>query len=124
MRSAKINKTMETKQKLFLTASLIAIFILLLLSQILEPKSLAVSDITTENINQLVKITGKITSQKNYEGKNFQVLIFKNNTDTIQVTTNAKAKLELNYSKTYAVIGKVTEYNRTLQIAADKIYSV
>ncbi|MEK6885864.1 MAG: hypothetical protein AABX17_02770 [Nanoarchaeota archaeon] len=115
---------METKQKLFLTASLIAIFILLLLSQILEPKSLAVSDITTENINQLVKITGKITSQKNYEGKNFQVLIFKNNTDTIQVTTNAKAKLELNYSKTYAVIGKVTEYNRTLQIAADKIYSV
>jgi len=115
---------MENRQKLFLALSLIAIFILLFLSKTIEPKSLTVSDITSDNLNQLVKVTGKITSQKNYEGKNFQILILKNNTQTIQITSNAKNKLELNYSKNYVVIGKVSEYNQTLQITADKIYSI
>ena len=115
---------MENRKKLFLALSLIAIFTLLLLSQIIQPKNLQISDITPDNLNQYVKVIGKIISQKNYEDKNFQILILKNQSDTIQITTNAKNKLGLNYSKTHAVIGKVTEYNRTLQIAADKIEEI
>ncbi len=114
---------METKQKLFLIASIIAIFSLLLLSKVIEPKTMLISDITDKNINQLIKVIGKITSQKDYEGKSFQVLTIKN-ISSIQITTNAKSKLELNYSQTYAIIGKVTEYNKTLQITADKIYGI
>jgi len=115
---------MNKQQKFFLAASLIAIFFLLFLSTIIQPKALTISDITDENLNQLVKIMGKITSQKNYEGKDFQVLILKNESKTIEVTSNAKTKLELNYSKSYAVTGTVTEYNHTLQISANKIYTV
>lgn len=115
---------MDSRQKLFLLLSLIAVFSLLLLSQVIEPKILSISNITADNLDQLIKVEGKFTNQKNYDGKSFQVLILKDSTDNIQVTTNAKNQLELNYSQTYAVIGKVSEYNRTLQISANKIERV
>lgn len=112
---------METRQKLFLALSLISILTLLFLSQIIEPKTIAISNITTNNLDQFVKVVGKITFQRNYEGKDFQVLTLKNGTSSIQVTSNAKTKLELNYSRTYEITGTVSEYNQTLQISANKI---
>lgn len=115
---------MENRQKLFLALSLITIFFLLFLSTVIQPQQLAISDITKTNLNQFVKVAGKITSQRNYEGKDFQVLVIKDKTDSIQVTTNAKNKIELNYSLNYTIIGTVTEYNQTLQISANKIEAI
>lgn len=112
---------MRNKQKILLAASLMAIFIILLVSQFIEPKQVNVSNITQNNLNQLVKLSGKLISQKNYEGKNFQILVFRDSSGEIDITTNANAKLELNYSKNYTIIGKVQEYNETLQISANKI---
>ncbi|MDP1729275.1 MAG: hypothetical protein Q8L27_03675 [archaeon] len=115
---------MNSNQKLFLVLSLISIFILLLVSQFIQPQITNASDISSDNLNQLVKLNGKIISQKNYEGKDFQVLIFRDDSGKIEVTTNAKQKLELNYSKNYTIIGKVSEYNQTIQISANKILSL
>ncbi len=115
---------METTQKILLAASLILIFILLLFSQIIQPKTTMISNITLNDTGKLVKIFGQIISQNNYEGKNFQILTLSNESNTIEVTTNSKTKLELNDSQSYAVIGRVSEYNKTIQITAEKIEAV
>lgn len=110
---------MENLFKISLILSLTGIFLLLLLSSILEPKLTKIQDINDKLIDKKVKIQGQIFNIKNYEDSNFQVISIKDETGKIDVTTDKILNLTNNQNIT--VIGAISEYKNSLQIQADKI---
>ena len=108
--------------KISLTISLIGIIILLILTNLIEPKLTKIKDITIKQLNKKVKIFGKIENIKNYETKtneNFQVLTISDETDYIETILNKD--LNVKKDQKIIVIGRVMIYKDKLQIQAEKI---
>ena len=108
--------------KISLTISLLGIIILLILTNLIEPKLTKIKDITIKQLNKKVKILGKVENIKNYETKtneNFQVLTISDETGYIETILNK----DLNVKKyqEMIIIGKVIIYKDKLQIQAEKI---
>lgn len=100
--------------KLSLITSFIGIFLLLLLSTIIQPKEvLKYSDL---ELDSYAKTTAKVISIKSYD--NFKIIKLNNN---ITLTCN---NCKLKEKQIVAVTGKVTEYKDQLQINAEKIESL
>ena len=112
---------MNKTQKISLTLSLVGILILIFLSSHLEPEVISISNITEKNLDEKIKIIANITEIRNFKEKNFQLITLKDSTGSITGTTNAK-NLSINQNQTYIILGKVSEYNKTLQINIDKIF--
>ena len=102
-----------------LIISIIGILLLLTLVNFLPPKQLSIIDINNKLISKQVIISGQITSTKIFEQSNFQLINLKDKTGSITITLNSIANFSTD--KNITVIGRVTEYNNTLQIQADKI---
>jgi DNA/RNA endonuclease YhcR with UshA esterase domain len=118
----KINLQKINFLKISLTISLIGIFLLLTLSNILEPKLINIEKINDRLINKKIKIQGEISNIKTYEDSNFQTISIRDNTGKIEVTIDKILNLKNN--QTIILIGKVTQYKEYLQIKADKIINV
>ena len=103
-----------------LIISLFGIFNLLLLANI-SPKLENISDITQKKINENIKISGQVISQRTFEQSNFQLIHIKDKTGNITVTINNPINTLKN--QTLIITGKIVEYNKTLQIQANKITS-
>ena len=110
---------MDLLIKLSLSISIIGIFLLLVLSNILEPSLKQIKDITTNDINKKIKVHGSIINIKSYKETNFQIILIKDSTGKIDITTNKLFDLE--YNQNIIVIGIVKEYKNNLQIQAEKI---
>lgn len=108
--------------KISLTISLIGIFLLLILSNTLEPKLISIGKINNNLMEKKVKVQGEISNIKTYEDSNFQIILIKDNTGKIEVTIDKILNLTNNQS--IIVIGSIQEYKKALQIQADKIISV
>ena len=104
-----------------LALSLIGIFTLLLLSNI-KPKTISLDEINNKLLGKQIKINAKITKIRSYEQSNFQIISVKDSTGEIDIILNKILNLKNNQS--INVIGKITEYNKTLQITANKIIDV
>src|SRR4030042_2430114 len=100
--------------KLSLTISLIGIFLLLILSNILEPKLMGIDKINSQLIDKKIKIQGEISNIKTYEDSNFQVTSIKDATGKIDITMDKILNLTNNQS--IILIGRVTQYQEELQI--------
>jgi len=111
---------MEKQAKLFLALSLIGILLLLLLASCLSPEEMKISEINGGKINQNVKILGTITNVKAFSDSEFQLLTLEDETGRITVTAFSEEKLNLT-NKQVIVTGKVSEYNKELQINAEEI---
>lgn len=105
--------------KTSLIISLIGIFILLLLSNILEPRLMDIKQINEKMLDRKVKVQGEIFNIKSYENSNFQIISIKDETGKIDVT--ADKILSLTNNQNIIVVGSVQEYKQYLQIRADKI---
>ena len=103
---------------LTLIISIIGISLLLILSNILEPKLSKISDLNTKQTYEQVKIQGQLINQKSFSNT-LNILEIKDSTGTIQVLTNKNLQLKTN--STIQVIGKISEYKSRIQITADKI---
>ena len=103
-----------------LIISLIGIFLLLSLANILNPKLTTIDQITNKQINKNIKVSGEIFNIKSYEEEDFQVISIKDETGKIDITINKIIDLQQNQNIT--VTGKIKEYNKFLQIQADKIF--
>ncbi len=112
---------MQTNLKIFFVLSLISILILAFISQHIEPQKLNIADITEKNLNQNIRVEAKIISLKNFENQSFQILNLKDETGIITATANSRNPFKLDLSKNYTILGKISEYNNTLQISIDKI---
>jgi DNA/RNA endonuclease YhcR with UshA esterase domain len=106
--------------KFCLIASILGIFVLLTISLILEPKKINLDKINQKLLEKQVSVEGKIINVKNFEDSNFQIIKIKKDFGEIDIILNKITNLIEN--QTVSVIGKVTEYNETLQIQADKIF--
>jgi len=105
--------------KTTLAISLIGILLLLFLSQTLTPKLTNIENINNKLLNQKIKVQGQISNIRTFEDSNFQIISIKDSTGNIDLILNNPINITKNQNIT--VIGKVTEYNQTLQIQADKI---
>ena len=99
--------------------SLIGIFLLLFLTNILNPKQININQINNKLLNKNVQVQGQVLNIKTYENQNLQVILIKDETSQIEIITNKITNLENN--ETIIVIGKITTYKEDLQITADKI---
>jgi len=112
---------MKLLLKISLSASLIGILILLIISTNFQPKQINIKDINNNLINKKIQVTGEIINIKNYKDSNFQILILKDRTGQISITLNKILNLKKNQN--IVVIGTVNQYQGNLQIQADKITS-
>ncbi len=116
----KINFQKINLLKTSLIISLIGIFLLLLLSNILEPKITKIKDINPSFLDKAVKVQGQILNIRTYEKFNLQVISIQDNTGKIEVVVNQISDLQ--NLQNITIIGKITEYEKDLQIQADKIF--
>ena len=105
--------------KLSFTISILGIFILLLLSNILEPKLTKISDLTIKDLDKNVKIRGQIKNIRNYE--QITILTISDTTDKIDLLINKK-NINLIKNQNLTIIGKVNLYKGNLQIEVIKIF--
>jgi len=112
---------MQSQAKLFLALSLIGILLLLFLSTHLSPKEMEISEITEKEISKNVKVQGSITNVKAFSGSRFQLLTLEDETGRIKVTAFSDEKFNLT-NKQVIVMGRVSEYNKELQIDAEEIH--
>lgn len=109
---------MEKLKKASFIISLLGIFILLFISNI-EIKDLTkINKIDYKMLNKKVKVEGKIDGIRNIN-ENFQIISLLEDNKKIDVLTNKE--LNIKEGDFIQVIGRVTEYNKTLQIQSDKI---
>ena len=108
--------------KVALICGLIGIFIILILSNNLEPSSTKISDISSSFVDQTVKIQGELSSIK--ITSSVVMLDIKDDTGVIKVVSFDQDILDLNKGETVEIIGDVTEYKGVLEIEAKSIKSV
>jgi len=108
--------------QLSLIASLMGIFFLLTLVTLLPPKSIEISSITKKHLDQNILLSGEVFNTRTFEESEFQLINIKDKSGSIIVTLDNPIKISKNQRVT--VVGKVAEYNKTLQIQASKIINV
>ena len=104
--------------KTSLIISLLGIAILLFLSRTLEPRTIKLADIASSMPEQLVKIEGMVVASKNYE--KITVLAVDDGTGKIDAVAYGLGNENLT-GKNVRIIGKIREYNKKLEIEAEKI---
>ena len=106
---------MEPLLKVCLAISIIGIFLLLLLANLVPPKKVSLGEINDKMLNQKVKVNGTIF---NIQDKvTFKILSIEDKTGRIDVLCECG---NLTYQN-IEVEGTVKEYREYLQIQADKI---
>lgn len=106
--------------KISLIVSMIGILILLFLSNFLEPKSISISEIDDSMINKKVKVQGEIL--KITDKKSFLIISLEDKTGKIDVLCECKNNFQNNQK--ISVYGTIKEYQKSLQIQADKIIKI
>ena len=104
--------------KISFTISVLGIFLLLLIANIIEPKQTNISDIKLDDINRKVKVRGQIDSIKNYE--TIKIITISDKTGKIDLIINSK-NTSLIKNQNVTVIGRLTQYKGKLQIQVEKI---
>lgn len=116
---------MEKIKKILLLASLVGIMILLFISQQLNPKTSSISQLNESELGKRVLIEGKIIEIKDYSNNTFHIIEIQDETSTISAVFNTKSQeIHINSSLNYTIIGKLDQYNKTLQINVEKIILV
>jgi DNA/RNA endonuclease YhcR with UshA esterase domain len=108
---------MKLLLKISFLISLIGIFLLMVLSNYLEPEIMKIKDINLLQINQKIKISGTIENIRNYH--DFETITLKDETGKILITVDKNLNLTKNQS--IIVIGRVSEYKNQTEIRSEKI---
>jgi hypothetical protein len=115
---------MKRELKITLILSLLGILILIFIVGQMPPKKMTIVQITTKEIGQDVELQGKIIGLREFPAKSFQILTIEDYSGQMTATANSKIMLKINNSQEYIFIGKIEEYNKTLQLKLDKIKMV
>ena len=108
---------MKKLKEISILISVIGIMLLLILSNLVEPKLIKISDIDKHYLNQKIKTKGIVKKLIQYN--NFMILTIKDNEKEIFVFVDKI--IDINKDSNIIVIGRVTEYKDKLQIRAEKI---
>ncbi|MEM4641485.1 MAG: OB-fold nucleic acid binding domain-containing protein [Candidatus Pacearchaeota archaeon] len=112
---------MQTKTlfKLSLIVLLISLFLLAILSNSLEPKTIKIANINEKRLDEWVKVKGRTSEIKTIKTETGKMTLFKvvDETGSIEVVFYDS----INITENVEVIGKVTEYKNKIQLQATKI---
>ena len=97
--------------------SLIGIILISIITSFQEPKYQDIEEINKLKINSFVKTEGIVSGIRKYEN-NFTTFTLKDNYSRIQVICNCPKVEEKDHIE---VIGKITEYQKIIQIEAEQI---
>ena len=85
--------------KLSLSISLIGIFLLLFLANIIPTKQININQINDKLLNKKVQVQGQILNIRTYENQNLQVILIKDKTGQIEIITNKITNLKKDENK-------------------------
>lgn len=102
--------------KLALITALLGVFILIILSQYLEPKIKPISEIDRSEIGNFVKVSGKVSNIKQTKITTFDL---SDKTGEIKIVSFDKIDISINSN--LEIIGKVNTYFNSLQIEVREI---
>ena len=109
-------------KKITFSIVLLGVFILLLLSDILEPAQVKINELNFNQLNKDIKISGNVLSIKNFQEDEFLILTLADSTGEIEVLVDYKKSPPLiQKNQRITVTGKLSQYQKKLQIQADKI---
>jgi RecJ-like exonuclease len=113
--------TNQNLKKISLVISIIGIILLVFLSIYAEPKFKEIGSINKKDLDNYVKISGKIINIEKIHSKDssFSILRLMDNSDSIDILDYKNTKLSINQE--IQIIGKVSEYKNELQVEATKI---
>lgn len=109
----------STLVKISIIVSMIGIMLLLILSNVLEPRLIKIKDTISLDTYSKVRIYGKITNIKSTKG--LLIMTITDNTGKINAILDDQ-RFDLKVNDSIIVIGKILEYNDNLEIQTDKIY--
>lgn len=109
----------QTLLKLSFIISILGILLLLFLANTIQPAQIKIKNISQQNLNQKIQLTGKIQSIKTYKESDFQILTINDSTDKIDILIDSPINLTKN--QTIMIQGRITDYKNNPQIQADKI---
>jgi RecJ-like exonuclease len=104
-------------KNIFLVLFFINLLILCILSQVLEPREVKIKDVSKSNLDESVKIIGKITEFQNKA--NLTIIKIVDETGIINGVIYEKISFEK--EKNYLFYGKIKEYNQDLEVEIEKI---
>lgn len=104
--------------KISLVFSIIGIIILFLISDKIKPKEFQISKLSKDELEQEVKIIGKIKTLK--QSNEMTALTIEDKTDSIKVILFEK-DLKLKTGLKVEVIGKFKAYQKEFEIEADSV---
>jgi RecJ-like exonuclease len=100
--------------------SLLGVLIILFVSENIEIPTYKISEITKENLEDTVKVTGTLSLIK--ETKNVYLFNLKDETSEIMVIAFKKERIDFKDDQRVTIIGKVIEYQDQLEIQAEEIF--
>jgi DNA/RNA endonuclease YhcR with UshA esterase domain len=112
---------MQKRLALCLIATLLGILLLFSLNLLIKPQEITINNITKEKLNEKIEITAKVVEVVDFPESSFQILYLRDKTGNITATSNSNRQLNITIGQIYTLIGKITEYNHTLQITIDRI---
>ena len=101
--------------------SLIGILILFYLTGSLEPRAYEINSLTKDNIDDVVKVNGRVSSFSETPG--LYLINLKDDTVMITVVVFKDDELELMEGMEIEIVGQVTEYQDRLELIAKEIVS-
>lgn len=118
----------HTLLKISLITAFIGIFMIIILSNNLEPKIKKISDINEKTIDEWVEIEGKVISQKNPSygtqgiSGNSRITILTIYDGTAGINAIIYKKLNNNLKDhEVKILGKIVEYKKEIEIEIEKI---
>jgi len=115
---------LKNPKTLSLILSIIGIFIIVVLAQILEPKLVKISDIDKKMLDEYAKVQGQVQDIQKIKSPDYHnpiVLIDLKDDSNASITVVWRQDINLTQNQAIQVIGKVSEYQEETQIEASKI---
>lgn len=104
--------------KLSLVVAILAILVIVLLANNLEPKTITISAINERMLDEWVKISGKVVDERTFE--NLKILTIDDGNATINAILREKENSSFLYQHVI-ILGKVIEYKNELEIEISRI---
>jgi len=110
--------------KVTFAITLLGILLLLFLSTFSPQETTAISRISNKQLNKYVKLQAQIKTIKNFKQYNFILLTLKDSTGEIDavLSNTLLNQTRIIENQTFIIIGKVQQYQNSLQIQVEKIY--
>jgi RecJ-like exonuclease len=116
-------KLIKNPKTLSLVLSVIGIFIIVVLAQVLEPRLIKISDLNKKMLDEYVQVQGQVEDIQKIKSQDYPnpIILITLKNQSNQITVVWRRDITLSQNQILRVTGKVSEYENETQIEASKI---